>query len=93
MLFERTRSIHTFGMRFDIAVVVLDGYLRVLEVLRVHPGRLVRPRLRARHLLEAPAGANLLPGDALRSDSCRRGERGRGRAQDVFREGRERPEA
>ena len=66
MLFERARSVHTFGMRFEIAVVFLDRDLRVLQVERVSPGRFLLPRLRARHLLEAPADADLLPGDPMR---------------------------
>ncbi|MGK5549539.1 DUF192 domain-containing protein [Streptomyces sp. URMC 127] len=50
-------SIHTFRMRFPIDVAYLDRRLRVLSVRTMKPGRLGAPRLRARHVLEAEAGA------------------------------------
>ncbi|MCF3962846.1 DUF192 domain-containing protein [Streptomyces fuscigenes] len=50
-------SVHTFGMRFAIDVAYLDRALRVLAVVTVRPGRMPLPRLRARHVLEAEAGA------------------------------------
>ena len=62
MLFERCRAVHTFGMRFPIDVVFLDRDLRVVDVRRLVPGRLTRPRLRARHVLECPADSGLRPG-------------------------------
>jgi uncharacterized membrane protein (UPF0127 family) len=45
-------------MRFPIAVVYLDMRLRVVEVVRMKPNRLGRPRIRARHVLET--GSDLL---------------------------------
>ncbi|HEX7464228.1 MAG TPA: DUF192 domain-containing protein [Actinomycetota bacterium] len=66
MLFERARSVHTFGMRFEIAALFLDCGLRVLEIARMPPGRLALPRPRARHLLEAPTDADLALGDVMR---------------------------
>ncbi|MEW6059224.1 MAG: DUF192 domain-containing protein [Actinomycetota bacterium] len=68
MLFERARSVHTFGMRFEITAVFLDRHLRVVRVEHVSPGRLLLPRLRALHVLEAPEDADLLPGDQMRMD-------------------------
>lgn len=70
LLIERTRAVHTIGMRFPIDVAFLDRSLRVLDtVAPLRPWRLTRPRLRARHVLEAPAGAferwHLRPGDVL----------------------------
>jgi hypothetical protein len=44
-------------MRFAIDVAYLDRRLRVLAVRTMPPGRIGRPRLRARHVLEAEAGA------------------------------------
>ena len=74
MLFPRCRSVHTFGMRFPITVAFVDARWQVLAVRRLPPGRLARPRLRARSVLECPAGADLRPGDVLRPAGAR-GER------------------
>jgi uncharacterized protein len=67
LLFERTRSIHTFGMHFPIAVVLLDQEFVVRSVRPVRPGRLLLPRLGTRHVLECALGVNLRPGDRLRT--------------------------
>ncbi|MFJ1600544.1 DUF192 domain-containing protein [Streptomyces sp. NPDC088261] len=50
-------SVHTFRMRFAIDVAYLDRELTVLDVHTLRPGRLPPPRWRARHVLEAEAGA------------------------------------
>ncbi|MEV1046951.1 DUF192 domain-containing protein [Streptomyces sp. NPDC049916] len=50
-------SVHTFRMRFPIDVAYLDRRLTVLAVRTMPPGRLGLPRLRARHVVEAEAGA------------------------------------
>ncbi|MET9518668.1 DUF192 domain-containing protein [Streptomyces sp. NPDC002994] len=57
MLLSPASSVHTFGMRFAIDVAYLDRELGVMAVRRMPPGRLGLPRLRARHVLEAEAGA------------------------------------
>ncbi|MFI8510919.1 DUF192 domain-containing protein [Streptomyces sp. NPDC085460] len=57
MLLTPASSVHTFGMRFPIDVAHLDRELRVLAVVTMPPGRLGALRLRARHVLEAEAGA------------------------------------
>ncbi|MEV6781881.1 DUF192 domain-containing protein [Streptomyces sp. NPDC051098] len=57
MLLTPCNSVHTFRMRFAIDVAYLDRKLRVVKVRTMGPGRLGRPRLRARHVLEAAAGA------------------------------------
>ncbi|MFB6832063.1 DUF192 domain-containing protein [Streptomyces hydrogenans] len=57
MLLTPANSVHTFGMRFPIDVAYLDLRLRVLAVVTMRPGRLGLPRPRARHVLEAEAGA------------------------------------
>ncbi|MFB7937689.1 DUF192 domain-containing protein [Streptomyces sp. NPDC056049] len=57
MLLTPASSVHTFGMRFAIDVAHLDRGLRVLSVVTMRPGRLGALRPRARHVLEAEAGA------------------------------------
>ncbi|MEU9555816.1 DUF192 domain-containing protein [Streptomyces fumanus] len=57
MLLSPANSVHTFRMRMPIDVAYLDRRLRVVAVRTMPPGRLGRPRLRARHVLEAEAGA------------------------------------
>jgi uncharacterized membrane protein (UPF0127 family) len=56
LLLERTRSVHTFGMRFPIDIAMLDRDGRVVHTARLNPGRLALPRPRARQVLEAEAG-------------------------------------
>ncbi|MER7717810.1 DUF192 domain-containing protein [Streptomyces flaveolus] len=57
LLLSPANSVHTFGMRFPIDVAYLDRRLTVIAVRTMPPGRLGLPRLRARHVLEAEAGA------------------------------------
>ncbi|MDQ0992799.1 DUF192 domain-containing protein [Streptomyces sp. V3I7] len=57
MLLSPANSIHTFRMRIPIDVAYLDRHLTVIAVRTMPPGRLGRPRLRSRHVLEAEAGA------------------------------------
>ncbi|MGB9995034.1 DUF192 domain-containing protein [Streptomyces pseudogriseolus] len=57
LLLSPANSIHTFRMRMPIDVAYLDRRLRVLAVRTMPPGRLGRPRVRARHVIEAEAGA------------------------------------
>jgi uncharacterized protein len=57
ILLTPCNSVHTFRMRFTIDVAYLDKELRVVDVHTMRPGRLGMPRLRARHVLEAEAGA------------------------------------
>ena len=66
LLLERVRSVHTVGMRFEIAVAFLDADLRVLELVRVPPGRVLMPRWGARHVLELRTDTALRVGDRLR---------------------------
>lgn len=60
LLLSPASSVHTVRMRFAIDVAYLDRRLRVLSVRTMRPGRIGRPRLRARHVLEAEAGAMAL---------------------------------
>jgi len=68
LLLPRTRSVHTAGMRFPLDLVWLDRAGRAVRVdLAVGPWRL-RSCLRARAVLELPAGgavARVRPGAAL----------------------------
>ncbi len=57
MMLTPCGSVHTFRMRFPIDVAYLDRKFRVLAVRTMKPGRLGLPRLRARHVVEAEAGA------------------------------------
>ena len=64
MLFERCRSVHTFGMRVPITVVFLDRSWRVNRVVRASPGRILFCR-RGRQVLECHLGADVRVGDVL----------------------------
>ncbi|MFG3286264.1 DUF192 domain-containing protein [Streptomyces sp. NPDC048111] len=57
ILLSPASSVHTFRMRFAIDVAHLDRHLRVVAVRTMVPGRLGAVRVRARHVLEAEAGA------------------------------------
>ncbi|MDN3028188.1 DUF192 domain-containing protein [Streptomyces sp. S.PB5] len=57
ILLSPANSVHTFRMRMAIDVAYLDRRMKVIAVRTMTPGRLGRPRLRARHVLEAEAGA------------------------------------
>ncbi|WP_406440067.1 DUF192 domain-containing protein [Streptomyces sp. NBC_00631] len=57
ILLSPASGIHTFRMRMAIDVAYLDRRLNVIAVRTMPPGRLGRPRLRSRHVLEAEAGA------------------------------------
>jgi hypothetical protein len=69
LLLRPARSVHTFGMRFPIDVAFCDRDLQVVRICRLRPGRLTRPVLRARAVIEAEAGAfelwSLQVGDEL----------------------------
>lgn len=57
ILITPSSSIHTLRMRFAIDVAYLDEQMRVIDVHTIKPNRLGMPRWRARHVLEAEAGA------------------------------------
>jgi len=57
MVLPRTRSVHTFGMKFAIDVAVCDKELTVLRVATLRPYRMTVPRRRGRSVIEAEAGA------------------------------------
>ncbi|HEX3317592.1 MAG TPA: DUF192 domain-containing protein [Solirubrobacteraceae bacterium] len=55
LLLPRTRSVHTFGMRFALDLHWLDAEGGVVRVDRAVPPGRVRTCLRARSVLELPA--------------------------------------
>ncbi|MEU1119235.1 DUF192 domain-containing protein [Streptomyces sp. NPDC005879] len=57
LLLSPASSVHTVGMRFAVDVAYLDRGFRVLAVRTMRPGRIGLPRPRARHVIEAEAGA------------------------------------
>ncbi len=69
LLIRPARSVHTLGMRFAIDVAFCDQNMAVVSMASMRPWRLGLPRLRARCVIEAPAGAferwRLRPGDVL----------------------------
>lgn len=76
LLIERTRSVHTLGMRFAIDVAHIDGDGTVLRTRTMNRNRVGMPVWSARAVLEAEAGCferwHLAVGDVL---EVRTGER------------------
>ncbi|MGH9152596.1 MAG: DUF192 domain-containing protein [Acidimicrobiales bacterium] len=69
ILIKPARSVHTVGMRFPIDVAFCDRDMTVVDAITMARFRVSRPRLRARCVVEAEAGAferwGLRPGDRL----------------------------
>ncbi|MDP9389636.1 MAG: DUF192 domain-containing protein [Actinomycetota bacterium] len=69
MLIKPARSVHTLGMRFPIDVAYCDKDMTVVDTVCMPRNRIGRPRLRARCVVEAEAGAferwRLRAGDRL----------------------------
>lgn len=69
LLLERTRSVHSLGMRFAIDVAHCDAEMRVLRVTTMRPNRIGRFVPGARTVIEAEAGSferwGLVPGIEL----------------------------
>ena len=57
MVLPRTRSIHSFGVRFPLDVAFLDAEMKVLSMVRLSRWRVTMPRLGAKQVLEAKAGS------------------------------------
>lgn len=57
LLLERTRSVHTLGMRFSIDVAHCDAAMRVLRVTTMRANRVGCPVWRAAAVVEAEAGS------------------------------------
>jgi uncharacterized membrane protein (UPF0127 family) len=69
LVLDGVRSVHTFGMRFDIDVVFCDRDGVVLRTVTVPRWRVTRPVARAARAIEAEAGSverwGLARGDRL----------------------------
>lgn len=69
LLLERTKAVHSIGMRFAVDVAFLDSEMVVLRTVRLRPFMLALPARRTRHVLEAGEGAferwSLKKGDKL----------------------------
>lgn len=63
MLFPRCRSVHTFGMRYAVSVVSLDARHTVRGIRVLGPKRVLLPRPRTRHVVEAAPGIRVSVGD------------------------------
>jgi hypothetical protein len=57
LLLQPAFVVHTLGMRFPIDVAFCDHHLRVIGAVTMGRNRLGRPRIRARVVVEARAGA------------------------------------
>lgn len=69
LVLPRSHQVHTFGMLFPIDVLFCDRSWRVVHLVReMPPGRITRPVLKARWVLELGAGsaAAVEVGTALR---------------------------
>ena len=69
ILIRPARSVHSVGMAFPIDVAFCTKDLVVLRTVCLKPGRMTRPALRGRCVIEAESGAfdrwKLRPGDRL----------------------------
>ncbi len=75
MLLPKTKSVHTFGMRFGLDVAFLDDENRVMRVISLPPNRVSGFHLHAHAALEAEAGTlqewGIQVGDELEiSEEC-----------------------
>lgn len=57
LLIERCRSVHTFGMRYALDLLWLDGIGTIVRVDRDIPPSRIRSCRAARAVLELPAGS------------------------------------
>lgn len=70
LFFPQCKSVHTFGMKFPIDILVLTKNNQVLHTFpRVPSFRIIRPRISAHSILEIPEGiiqnSKTIPGDQL----------------------------
>lgn len=56
LLLAKTRSVHTFGMRFPIDVAFCSRDLTVLKIVTLPPRRVTRPEWKAYYAIETEAG-------------------------------------
>ena len=69
MLLTRCRSVHTFGMRFELDIAFVGSDNIVVDVVCVGPRRVSLPRMRSKNVIEARAGSferwGLVVGDEI----------------------------
>jgi len=69
ILLRPARQVHSFGMRFPLDVAFCTSGLVVGRMVSLPPGRITRPSIRCRCVIEAEAGAfgrwGLKTGDRL----------------------------
>ncbi len=69
MLLSPCRSVHSFGMRFDLDIALIDADGTVVAIKTLKRNRLLRPRQSVRSIVEARHGAfarwGLEPGDVV----------------------------
>ena len=65
LLLERTRSVHTFGMRSAVTAALLDRKHVVRGVVNLPPRRVLLPRRGVRHVLELGEQVDVREGDRL----------------------------
>jgi uncharacterized protein len=69
ILIRPARSVHSVGMAFPIDVAFCTSDLTVVRIICLKPGRMTRPSLKGRCVIEAESGAferwKLVPGDRL----------------------------
>ena len=56
LLLERTKSVHTFGMKFPIDVAFCDKDLKIIRVITMNQRRVSKLHLGARCAIETEAG-------------------------------------
>ena len=57
MVLRPVRSVHSFGMQFDLDVAFLNADNVVIRTLQLHRNRITVPVWRARSVIEAEAGS------------------------------------
>jgi uncharacterized protein len=57
LLLTRTRSVHSWGVRFPLDVAFLNKDLTVVAITRLRPWGVTLPRRGGLHVLEATAGS------------------------------------
>jgi hypothetical protein len=77
LLLVRTRSVHTFGMRFAIVAALLDRDWIVRVVVRMQPRRVILPRPGVHDVLELADSADVRPGDRFEQVPARRSRQAR----------------
>lgn len=57
LFLKGAKSVHTFGMQFDLDIAFISKNWEVIRTVRLGPNRFVMPVIRAAGVIEAEAGA------------------------------------